>query len=82
MLRTNHNFFFPLLLITSGFHQCQSLINSRRLNRPSGNARDGVSASCAEGREQGWASWVRSRPGRAVGTAGELPGGCGRLRPR
>lgn len=40
MLRPNQNFFF-LSLITSGFHQCQSLINSRHLNRPSGHARDG-----------------------------------------
>lgn len=39
MLRPNQNLF--LSLITSGFHQCQSLINSRHLNRPSGNAGDG-----------------------------------------
>lgn len=49
MLKTNQNFFF-LLLITSGLHQCQNLINSRHLHRPLGNAREGRAlVSCGGG---------------------------------
>lgn len=59
MLRTNQNFF--LLLITSGFHQCQSLINSRHLNRPSGNVWEGgLVSQGGEGALGVRGSWLQS----------------------
>lgn len=74
MLRPNQNLF--LSLITSGFHQCQSLINSRHLNRPSGNTGDGRAQCRMEGTgSQGQESWVQSCPGLGRGLAAGL-GGC------
>ena len=45
------------MLITSGFHQCQSLINSRHLNRPSGTVREGRLGVTGRGKGR-WACGV------------------------